>query len=269
MEDLTMRKLIILSIAVLFLVAFSAPVMAGNSNFEGPGYYQKINGKNAGEIKYFKGKGHPSDSSEWVFLGDGPGPGPCDECGDTPNFFNGDASQFSGINVEWGNLKFDDENMYKKGSGAMAYGQEQSSASYYGSGNGLGIALAFGGTFMYGGEFTDLLGGEAYGVVGATGNIAAAGVYADGPGCATIEGSGEMGTFAAVKNGGTLAAASSNGSFNYSASTPSGIVVGGGLTGGGSGAGIGTNHAWAAAGQITISGAGNLCGGECGGYGQP
>lgn len=263
-----MRKLLVISIAVLFLIAFSAPVMAnGNSNFEGPGYYQKIHGKNAGKIKYFGGKGHPSDSSEWVFLGPDNPVDPCeDNCGGD-QFFNGEASQFSGINIEWGNLKFDDENLYKRGSGAMAYGMEESSASYYGAGDGFGLALAFGGTFFYGGEFTDLLGGDAYGVVGGTGNIAAAGVFSEGPGCASIEGSGEMGTFAAVKSGKTVAAAASNGSFSYEGSVSNGMIIGGGLTVGGAGAGVGTNHAWAASGQITVSGVGS-CGGECDGY-QP
>jgi len=68
-----LKTLLIVGVAALS-IAFAAPVVkADPPTWQGPGYYQKVHGNSQNnQIKYFSD--HPSNQSEWVFIGEGPVP---------------------------------------------------------------------------------------------------------------------------------------------------------------------------------------------------
>jgi hypothetical protein len=90
MEDFIMKKLFVIVLMVLALVAL--PMAAAFAGVEhGPaGWYEKVKGGNIGTLHYFK-NGHPVNNSEWEYVGnDDP---PCNDCDITAEgHYNGFAS---------------------------------------------------------------------------------------------------------------------------------------------------------------------------------
>lgn len=169
-------------------------------------------------------------------------------------------------------IKIEGEKTEVLSDGIMGYATENSSASFkghsdtnYGPLLGAGGALSIGGSSLWGENTWN----EAW-VAGVTGSITAVGIYAEDA-SAKMKGSGEMST-AAIKSkedGNRLAFASSNGSYGYNGTlNNSGVIIGGGITGGGSYVNNSVNgnvtNVSAVSGQITIVGAGGISMPSCG-----
>lgn len=175
--------------------------------------------------------------------------------------FEGEANQATQAGIEKGNLQFNNKGFYTGGSGAEAYGQESASASYKGK-SGMGMSAVFGETDLSAYSFSGD-GNKSYHVSGTTASVAIAAVTpgshcSPSPNQARINGSGSLGTFAAIDNPNGQAVAVSSGEYSYKGQVKSGAVIGGGLTAGSSSVGSSSNHVSATSSQITTSGVGTM-----------
>jgi hypothetical protein len=164
-----MKQIFALILAVLFVFCVAGAAVATQPNNPGPGYYQKIHGENAGEIKYFpNGHPQPQDNNEWVYLGNTP-----PSCGGNWQF---------NLNLDNFALKMDFDGAWVLGGYTFGKGFGIGDSSLWAAGAGKGgIGSAFGTGGAWAGANADSWvkydwKGPIYGVSLGTDSLAFAGV---------------------------------------------------------------------------------------------
>jgi hypothetical protein len=163
------------------------------------------------------------------------------------NQFYGNANQNTSTNVEVGHLHFNADNYYLHGSGAQEFSNEGSYGEYSGN-NGYGKTSVAGG----GSGFATRVGHNAYISEGFAFNTSTSLVSRTCNPRVSINGYGDLGTFAASQSLGATALGSTDGHFDYSG-TGRDSISGSGITGGSSFAKTGPGYATAFSSQYTSS----------------
>lgn len=249
-----LKKLLVVSLILGFLlVAGTAIATPPGQNKSGAGYYQH---SVTNQIKYFKK--HPGEPSQWALISpDIPGECRNNECRGK-GAFQGTFDQSTSTWKADGDVTIKKNGKVIVNDGAFAASSEEGGGAYYGKYKGDGYGV--GGAGSLGLSISHAKDKKKLAIAAAlTGNISAAGVGGDlNKMCANIYGNGSHVTIALKSGDLGMALATTSGQFSYNGQTGSGVIVGGGLTGGVSAAYMDKHTAAAFAGGATVSGVGSI-----------